>query len=168
MDVIAIAVVADNGVIGDGEDQPFKIKADWARFKRTTMGHVMIMGRPTFEAMGLLEGRTSVIVSRDPVSVEMPEPGEEQTRAFVVGSPLAALDLAEALGEDRCFVCGGGQIYAATWEHCDELDLTEVHASADGDVRLPPVGPEWVEVAREERAEGELRFDFVRYRRVED
>ena len=52
MRVIAIAVVADNGVIGDGRDQPFKFREDWDRFKATTMGHPLIMGRHTAEVMG--------------------------------------------------------------------------------------------------------------------
>lgn len=56
MKLIAIAVVASNGVIGDGNDQPFKFAEDWARFKKITMGHSMIMGRKTHDAMGLLPG----------------------------------------------------------------------------------------------------------------
>ena len=71
MPVIAIAIVAANGVIGDGERQPFEYAEDWARYKKVTLGHPMIMGRKTFEAIGRwLPGRTTIRLppSRPPSS----------------------------------------------------------------------------------------------------
>lgn len=166
MHIVAIAVVGSNGVIGDGHDQPFKIKADWARFKRTTTGHCMVMGRKTFAAMGLLPGRTSIVVSRSPERVELPDPADG-AEVFVVGSLESAFDLAESLGEEICFVTGGGELYHQALDFCDELDLTEVHAPAPGNVVFPAVDPAvWREAARAKHRDHEPAFDFVTYVRA--
>lgn len=156
---IAIAIVAANRVIGDGEDQPFKFAEDWRRYKSVTMGHPMIMGRRTHEALGrFLPGRTTIVVTRHPERVDIPEGAD----AVAVGSLQAALDLA-ASQDDTVFIAGGGAIYAAAWPVLTDLDLTEVHADAEGSVRFPAIDPgEWREVSRDPRGE----FDFVRYARV--
>ena len=159
---IAIAIVAANGVIGDGEKQPFEFAEDWARYKAVTQGHPMIMGRGTHDAIGRwLPGRTTIVVTRTPQAVELPTDGRADGRA--VASLDEALALARSL-DDTVYVAGGGQVYAQAWDELDELDLTEVHAEAEGAVRLPDVDPgDWVEVRREPRGE----FDFVGYERRE-
>ena len=160
MELTAIAIVDANGVIGDGERQPFEIAEDWARFKRVTDGHVLIMGRRTHEAIGRwLPGRTTIVVTRTPEKVELPRDGRAEGRA--VGSLEEAIELARSL-DDVVYVAGGGTIYEQVWPLLTDLDLTEVHAQAEGSVRMPPVVPsQWQEVSREPR-DG---FDFVHYRR---
>ena len=54
-------------MIGAGNDIPWRIPEDWARFKAITMGHVLIMGRKTYDSIGRpLPGRTTIVVTRDP------------------------------------------------------------------------------------------------------
>ncbi|MFT8396320.1 dihydrofolate reductase [Propionibacterium sp.] len=160
--LIAIAVVAANGVIGDGRDQPFKFTEDWARFKRTTMGHPMVMGRTTHDAMGLLPGRTSIVVSHDPHTVKWPDAMPEGSRGIAVSSVESALARALEL-DDLVFVIGGGQIYKACWPWLTGLDITEVHSEAAGEVMFPVIGDdEWREASREPKGE----FDFVSYHRI--
>ena len=143
-EVIGIAAVARNGVIGSGNDIPWRIPEDWARFKAITMGHVLIMGRKTYDSIGRpLPGRTTVVVSRDP--------------GWHVDGVIVAADLDEAfaraheLSPTQVFVAGGGQIYAAAWNRLDRLEITEVDAEPAGDVRFPVIGPEWSETNRESR-----------------
>ncbi|WP_420174749.1 dihydrofolate reductase [Luteococcus sp. OSA5] len=157
MRVIAIAVVSENGVIGDGKDQPFKFGEDWARFKATTMGHPIIVGRHTHEAIGgYLPGRTTIVVSRDPEQIELSD--DPDAPSFAVGSVELALELAESL-DDVCFVCGGGQVYENAWEYLTELDITQVHETAEGSVHFPEIDPEdWLLLHREPRGQ----FDFTR------
>lgn len=156
--IVAIAIVADNGVIGDGKKQPFEFKEDWARFKQVTLGHPMVMGRKTQDAIGrFLPGRTTIIVSRNPDAVEIPEDAE----ALAVGSVGEALHVASLLDE-VVFVAGGGEIYRQAWDSLTHLDLTMVHSPAEGPVRFPDIDPdEWVEVRREPHGE----FDFVGFER---
>lgn len=155
----AIAIVAANGVIGDGRDQPFKFTEDWARYKRVTMGHPMIMGRVTHEAIGrALPGRTTIVLTRDPTSVRVGT-GED---VRVAASLDEALELAADLDDEVAFVAGGGAVYRAAWEHLTHLDITEVRQDAEGSVLFPEIDPRvWREVRREPRE----RFDFVGYER---
>ncbi len=158
MKIVAIAIVAANGVIGDGASQPFQFAEDWARYKRVTLGHPLVMGRRTHEAIGrFLPGRTTIVLSRHPERVPIPE----GVAAHVVGSLDEALSLAASL-DDTVFVAGGGDVYAEAWPRLTHLDLTEVHADAAGSVRFPDVDPGvWREVRREPRGD----FDFVGYQR---
>lgn len=163
MGVIAIAIVARNGVLGDGEKQPFEFAEDWARYKRVTLGHPMVMGRRTHDAIGRwLPGRTTIVVTRNPDAVTLPTDGRAEGR--VATSVAEALELARSL-DDTVYVAGGGEVYRQAWDDLDELDLTEVHTDAEGPVTLPPIDPEvWEEYRREPRGE----FDFVGYRRRAD
>ncbi|MFZ0530327.1 MAG: dihydrofolate reductase [Propionicimonas sp.] len=158
MRIIAIAIVGANHVIGDGQRQPFEIAEDWERFKRVTLGHPLIMGRRTHDAIGRwLPGRTTIVVSSRPETVVLPD--SVRAVGYAVSSVERALELAADL-DDEVYVAGGGSVYEQAWPRLTELDLTEVHASAEGSVRFPEIDPaDWVEVAREPR-DG---FDFVRY-----
>lgn len=160
MPITAIAIVSANGVIGDGERQPFEIAEDWARFKRVTSGHPLIMGRRTHEAIGRwLPGRTTIVVTSQPEAIALPTHGSATGHA--VASLAEGLEFARAL-DDEIYVAGGGSIYRQAWAVLTDLDLTEVHAEAAGSVRFPEIDPaEWAEVSREPR-DG---FDFVHYRR---
>ena len=153
----AIAVVARNGVIGDGADQPFKFALDWRRFKRRTLGHALIMGRRTYDSIGALPGRVSIVVSRNPGKVTVEE------RNSVVGSFDEALTVAKNLDFGEIFLIGGGQMYEIGLPYVDVLDITEVPLDAEGQVKFPQIDPTvWKEVSRESHEE----FDFVRYERI--
>lgn len=138
-----IAAVARNGVIGHGPDIPWLIPEDFAYFKRTTMGHVMVMGRLTFESIGrVLPGRRTIVVTRDP---SWRRAGVEVAHSFEEALSLAG-------PADQVFVCGGGQIYAQAMPWAHRLLITEVDRSPEGDVHFPPVDDAvWAESARETR-----------------
>ncbi len=156
-EVIGIAAVARNGVIGAGNDIPWRIPEDWARFKAITMGHVLIMGRKTYDSIGrALPGRTTIVVTRD-----------QTWRAggvLVALDPDAAFDRAYALTPAKIFVAGGGQIYASSWDRLDTLEITAVEAEPVGDVLFPTIGSDWQETDRDEHN----GFSFITFRRQSD
>lgn len=130
-----IAIVAANGAIGRGGDQPFHISEDFKRFKQLTLGHPIVMGRRTFEALpkGALPGRRNIVVSRN--ENYQPEGAERAS------SVEHALSLCH---DDEIFVIGGGQIYAQALPLATRLYLTEVDATVDdADTFFPTLGPEW-------------------------
>jgi len=139
---VLVAAVAENGVIGNGPDIPWRIPGEQAEFKALTLGHVLVMGRTTYESIGRpLPGRTTIVLTRDP---------DWQAEGVLVAHDLeAALRMAEDLPGD-VMVAGGAQVYAAALPLADEQVLTEVHLSPEGDVRYPGFDrSEWVETARE-------------------
>ena len=154
--ITLVAAVARNGVIGTGGDLPWRIPEDFAFFKRTTMGHPMVMGRATFDSIGrALPGRRSIVITR---SRNWRHDGVE-----VAGSMPVALDLAAGgRGGEEVFVIGGAQIYELAMPFADRLLITEVALEPEGDVTFPRIDrSEWVEVSRDER-DG---FAFVEYHR---
>ena len=149
MRITLIAAVADNGVIGRGNDIPWRLPEDWRRFKRTTMGHHLIMGRRTWESIGRpLPGRRTVVVSRGepelPAGVDLAHSFEE------------ALDLARETGETEAFVAGGAEIYRRALPEAERLLLTRVHATPEGDTHFPEWNrDDWELASREPHAADE-------------
>lgn len=127
MTITLIAAVARNGVIGRDGDMPWKVPGEQRGFKAATMGHPMLMGRKTFEAMGALPGRRSIVLTRDP--------------GFRADGVEVAHDLDEALlltqDEDHLFVTGGAQIYTLAMPYADRLLLSEIPLDVDGDTLFP-------------------------------
>lgn len=132
--VSIIAIVARNGAIGRGGDQPFHISADFKRFKQLTLGHPIVMGRRTFEALpkGALPGRRNIVVTRDAFY--------RAAGAETAASLEAAIGL--AADSDEIMIIGGGQVYAQAIGLADKLLLTEVDADVeDADTFFPAVEP---------------------------
>ncbi len=160
-EVVAVAAVARNGVIGDGPDIPWHVPGEQARFKQLTMGGVLVMGRRTYESIGRpLPGRRTVVLTR---SGWAPAPVHAD-RVEVAATPEQALAVA-AGHPGTTFVVGGGEVYRALWPALTALELTEIHLEPAGDVTFPEVDQQWVEVSREEHP----THSYVRWvRRPED
>ena len=174
MQVIAIAAVARNGVIGQAGTIPWRLPEDFRRFRRLTTGHVVVMGRATFDSIGRpLPGRTSVVVTRaaDWTPRDAPEPSapgrwrfDESTLVVRAGSLTEALGLArEAEPEGICWVAGGGAVYREAMPVVTALEITEVPAEPEGDTFFPEIDPDRWRLVRRERFPG---FTTARYERA--
>ena len=128
----AVVAMTPQGVIGKDGDMPWRLRSDLQRFKKLTMGGVLIMGRKTFDSIGRpLPGRVTIVITRDP--------NWSHPDVLVASSPDAALELlhdSEAVGDRAPFVVGGAQIYLALLPKCEQLLLTRVLAKIDGDTAL--------------------------------
>jgi dihydrofolate reductase len=166
-DILLVAAISENGVIGRAGALPWRLKSDMQHFRALTMGKPVVMGRKTYQSIGKpLPGRTSIVVSRDPAFTA---PG------IVVAASLKAAFAAargDALrrGADAIVVAGGGEIYAQAMPLATRLALTVVHMRADGDARFPPIDvARWREIARSEHAaegDDEAAFAFITYERA--
>ena len=155
MTVTIVAAVARNGVIGIDGGLPWHLPDELALFKQLTLGHVLVMGRRTYESIGRpLPGRTTVVVTRQPDW----HGAEDVLRASSVAS---ALELGAAV-DDEVFVVGGAQVYAEALGLADRLALTFVDAEPEGDTRFPEVDwSQWEETDRL-RGEGWTRVVYER------
>ncbi|HEY1081501.1 MAG TPA: dihydrofolate reductase [Prosthecobacter sp.] len=125
--LIAIVAMAANRVIGCDGTLPWHYPEDLKFFKRTTLGHPILMGRTTFESIGRpLPGRQNIVLSRTL------EPREGITVIRDVSEHPSACSGAETL-----FVIGGAQIYAELLPQCHGLYLTLVKKEYEGDTFLP-------------------------------
>jgi dihydrofolate reductase len=168
MNILVVAAVSENGVIGRGNKLPWRLKSDLRHFRALTMGKPVIIGRKTFLSIGKkLPGRTMIVVSRDP---NFAAPG-------VLTAPSLAAAIAAARGDalrrgtDAIIVAGGAEIYAEALPLASRLAITVVHRRIAGDARFPTIDPKvWRETSRDDQAaaaEDEASFAFVTYERAQ-
>jgi len=154
-----IVAMAKNRVIGAGNKLPWHLADDLKRFKALTMGHTIIMGRRTYEAIGRpLPGRNNVVVSRQR---NLLLPG-----TTVVSSVAQAVQRANS---EEVFVVGGAEVYREALPMAQRILLTEIHRDFEGDTLFPGIVPgDWRETEREQRKDGlsGLAYDFVTLERT--
>src|SRR5262245_17396743 len=132
----AIAAMSLNRVIGANNKIPWHLPEDFKWFKKMTTGHVLVMGRRTFESIGKpLPNRTTIVITRS----GQPIPGVQTL------NDLARLDPAapEFAGKD-VFICGGAQIYEQAFALCSDLYLTLVKRVVEGDRFFPQFEDQFV------------------------
>jgi dihydrofolate reductase len=125
----AIAAMSLNRVIGVGNKIPWHLPEDFKWFKKMTTGHVIVMGRKTFESIGKpLPNRTTIVLSRSPLN----------TSAVKVIPDLEHLNSLQPEFVNReIFICGGAQVYEQALPLCSDLYLTLVKRNIDGDTFFP-------------------------------
>jgi len=135
-----VVAAAENGVIGREGTLPWHLPEDLKRFKALTLGKPMLMGRRTFDSIGrVLPGRQTIVLTR---STQWSHP-----QVLVAHSLQEAIQLAGTAPE-LC-VIGGADIFALSLPRAERIHLTRIHAQVQGETRLPELGAEWREVARE-------------------
>ena len=148
----AIAAMAENRVIGYGPKIPWHLPEDFKWFKQTTLGHVLVMGRKTYESIGRpLPGRQTLVLSRSATAIE----------GVQVISSLNKIDVTDE--SKTVFICGGAEIYELALPRCSDLYLTRVKRSVQGDVLFPPFEDQFRE-AEEIRDCDEFRIVHYRNR----
>ena len=167
-ELIVIAAVAQNGVIGRGSEIPWRISEDFKRFKALTMGHPCIMGDVTYESLPAkwrpLPGRENVVLAFD--------------RSYHPEGTTVFHDFEEALayvrgqGAPKAFIIGGASIYRLGVQVADTLELTRIHRDYEGDVYFPEFDlADWDLVAEIDEqsldsVSGEVvRYSYLTYRR---
>jgi dihydrofolate reductase len=135
-----IAAMADNRIIGKDNQMPWHLPADFAWFKRCTMGKPVLMGRKTYESIGRpLPGRLNIVISRDEtLKIE---------GVTTVTSIEQALDVAGDVEE--VMIIGGGAIYASCLPMANKLYVTHIEAAIDGDTQFPDWGDQFKETYSE-------------------
>src|SRR5262249_50416575 len=166
-DIIIVAAVAENGVIGRGNTLPWRLKSDMAHFRELTMGKPVVLGRKTFQSIGKpLASRTTIVISRD----------ENFSAPGIVVAPDFAAAIATGRGDalrrkaSAIMVAGGADIYVQALPLATRLVITEVHKRVDGDARFPAIDAKiWRETGRSAQNPGpqdEAAFAFVTYERA--
>jgi len=123
--MIAIAAMSLNRVIGVDGRIPWHISEDLKFFKRTTLGHIILMGRKTYDSLGKpLPGRENWVVSRE-VNIA----GVTVLRSFDA--------ITEPTDGRQLYIIGGAQLYAALLPRCTELLLTRINREVEGDTFFP-------------------------------
>jgi len=174
MKISIIAAVGKNNELGKGNDLVFKLPADMKHFKDITTGHIVIMGRKTYESIGRpLPNRKNIVLTLDKKfktdGIEIAYSVEEAIK-LARTNPSLALPLSGEEKNTEIFVIGGGQIYKLFMSIADKLYITHINATfKDADVFFPEIIPiVFGEMKREHHKKDEKNiydYDFVEYER---
>jgi dihydrofolate reductase len=153
--ITIIAAIAKNNALGKDNDLIWHLPEDLKRFKKTTTGHSILMGRNTFESIGRpLPNRTSIIITRNE--------NYFKDGCLIANSLEAAIELVKE--EAQIFIIGGAQVYTYAMENniADVLDITLVHHEFEADVFFPEIDLKiWKEVSREDfKADEKNKFNY--------
>jgi dihydrofolate reductase len=128
----AIVAMAENRVIGNAGTIPWHLPEDFKFFKATTMGHAILMGRKTYASIGRpLPGRENIVLSRFMPTESVP------AGVTIIRSLDELKELENKLNGRDLFVIGGEEIYRLLLPRVQELYVTKVPRSIDGDTRFP-------------------------------
>jgi dihydrofolate reductase len=158
MNVILIAVMATNRVIGRDNTIPWHIPEELRFFKKTTMGFPVIMGRLTYESLkGPLPGRQNIVISRNP--------------AYRSEGTVNVTSLKQALkitrDAEKVFILGGSQIFEKALPYGDEIILSVLDREVEGDIYFPDFSDEDFQQTNHERhEEGKEPFTVYYYKRI--
>ena len=146
-----IVAMARNRIIGNKGTMPWHLPEDLQWFKRHTMGHSLLMGRRTYEAIGRpLPGRNIIILSRNP---DYHVPGCD-----TVSSVSAAF--AVAASAPQLFSCGGGEVYRHTLPLAQRIYLTELDIEVAGDTRFPEFDRDAFDLIYEDKRRADFAYRF--------
>ncbi|SHE50943.1 dihydrofolate reductase [Psychroflexus salarius] len=150
--LISIAAIADNNAIGKNNDLVWHLPDDFKRFKALTSGHYIILGRKTFESFPKpLPHRTHVIITRQ---------NDYKAENHLVVNSLNEAIAAIPKNEEKAFIIGGGEIYKQAMSRVDELEITHVNTTVEGDAFFPEIDLKLWKVANEEFHPKDERHQF--------
>ena len=159
-----IVAKAKNNTIGKDNKLLWHISDDLKRFEELTTGHVIIMGRKTFESLGkVLPNRKHIVFSQNPDFKVNDENVE------IVHSMLQLQEYIEDDNEN--FVIGGAMIYNLLMPYVKKMYVTEIDKDFDGDTFFPRINEDvWKEVSRENGPEdlnNNFKYEYVVYERID-
>ncbi len=152
----------ENRVIGKNNALIWHLPADLKRFKALTTGHVIIMGRKTFESIGRpLPNRTTIVISRQQdLKIE---------GVILAHSVEEAILKAKSISRDDIFIVGGAEIYQLSLPLADQILVTQLHDIFEGDAFFPEISPAIWEVTEQERGvtdeQNAYQFSYLTYTR---
>ena len=153
-----IVAMDENRLIGRNNDLPWRLPADLAFFKRTTMGKPIIMGSKTFVSIGRpLPGRRNIVISRDP--------GFKAEGCDLVDGVQPALALCSDVEE--AMLIGGASLYQQTLPLATQLYVTRIHHSFEGDTWFPAIDTSvWQQSTREDHdadLDNPYAYSFIKF-----
>jgi len=154
MDIVIIAAMSENRVIGRDNALPWSLKADMEHFKRLTLGWPCVMGRKTWESLPKrpLPGRPNIVISR---SIN----GATGAKVF----PSLREAVQRCAEYEKVFICGGAAVYAEAMGIANKIELTVIHKQYEGDAFFPEIDKAiWEKTNTEDFDE----FSFISYSKI--
>ena len=168
MEIILIAALAKNQVIGNGNDIPWHITEDFQHFKDRTLGYPCVMGRKTFESLPdgarPLPKRENIILTS--------QTDYSPPKTTVLHNFDKIIEYCQKKDTKKLFIIGGASIYRLGLQVADTLELTLIDKEFEGDTFFPEIDPTQWELVKKKDNQGInlktgelLKFSFLTYQR---
>lgn len=152
-----VAAMATNRVIGAANDIPWKVPGEQQRFRELTEGHLVVMGRRTYESIGRpLPNRDVLVIGKHAVAAE---------RVSTCSTLQDAIEIISSDSREEIFIAGGEQIYRLFLPYADTIYLTEIDLAPAGDTTFPDLPADFYCTERI-NVNGPTRYTFFTYRRT--
>ena len=157
-----IVAKGKNNIIGKDNKMVWSLPAEKKRFENMTTGHIIIMGRKTFESLeGVLPNRKHIVFTQND-DFKVDDPNVE-----IVHSMLEIKEYIDNAEEN--FVIGGAMIFSLLMPYVKKMYVTEIDNEFEGDTFFPKINLDvWKEISREKcmtNEENRYEYDFVVYER---
>jgi dihydrofolate reductase len=151
MNITIIAALDQNRLIGKNGQLPWHLPTDLARFKKLTWGKPLIMGRKTHDSIGkILPGRYHIVLTRN--------------KKLKIHGCQCFHSLSDALAylkhHHECMIIGGESIFKIALPLANQMHLTQIHHTFEGNIYFPHFGSEWIETYRED-FRNNLSYSFL-------
>lgn len=158
LEIIIIAAIAENGVIGKDGKMPWNIKEDLKHFKKLTTGHTCIMGRKTYESLHIkpLPNRTNIVLTKNK---------EWNPKKVIIKHTLKeAIKYCKEKEEiNKVYICGGESVYKKAIEKADKLEITKINEDYEGDSYFPNINYDNWKLVGEDKRNG---LTFQTYEKI--
>ncbi|NPT59906.1 dihydrofolate reductase [Paraburkholderia sp. 5N] len=152
-----VAAMAKNRVIGAANDIPWQVPGEQQRFRQLTEGHLVVMGRRTYESIGRpLPNRDVLVIGKHAVAAE---------RVSTCSTLHDAIETIANDSREEIFIAGGEQIYRLFLPYADTVYLTEIDVEPAGDTTFPDL-PSDFHCTEKVDVNGSTRYTFFTYRRI--
>ena len=166
--IVAIVAHGECGLIGNGNELPWRLPEDLKLFKKHTTGHIVVMGRKTWESIPKkyrpLPNRYNIVISRDENYGFDTYDGDGP---MFVSSYEQAILQARLMG-NHIFIIGGASIYdyainqAKPEDRVERILLSLVEGTHEGDVFFPKIKGKWADFCVSSH-EGFQLIEKIRY-----
>jgi len=156
-EVVAVAAVAENGIIGDGPTLPWDLPHEVRRYRERVADATVAIGRRTYEMFEKPPGAYRIVLSRSDHEATDP------TVTFVTGVE-DAIATARERGAETLYVLGGAAVYEAFLPRCDRLLVSRVDGSYAGDATFPAIDESVWALVAETSYEG---YTLEEYHRID-
>ncbi len=157
-----VAAMAQNRVIGKDNHLPWSLPEDMKFFREITKGHILLMGRKTFDSFPQpLKGRLHIVVTRQ--ALESQDPMVIYVTSLETA--LTEIKKASAHWPEEIMIIGGGEIYRQTLPQTKRIYLTVIDQDFEGDARFPEFNENEFVLTEKRQKEGPLPFSFRVYER---
>jgi len=155
-EIIIIAAVSKNNVIGKDNKIPWHIKEDFLHFKELTTGHPIIMGKNTYLSLP-----KRPLPNRENIILNFKEDKYNPEGAVIKHSLKEAIDYAHSIN-DIIYIIGGASVYKQSIDLATKLEITKIDKEYQGDTFFPEINLNIWKVIKEEKHDGYSFLTYVR------